>query len=722
MDPKAILKTRETFEAWHASTSPKERVYPNQLIAARRVLRAFVYHHNQALLWAEMQSGKTGTYQVIITFLLACGIVDHVYILCGSEERTLRKQAQADVITHNARFRGKIEVLFRGSLIHRLKKSSLLRLHRTLIVVDESHLDQTKDMVLPRALDAIGLDLSGSAECHAILRRYGAYILTVDATPYSEVCAKEHLHRDALLKKDTAGTIHKTVVRLLPGEEYVGVKKLLRSGHIKPGGYISENRKVFIDALKANPGKYAIVRVTRRSDEKEMRGICTDLGIPVLRYTGKHKDIAISKDDIITGRPSFTNKPSTTTVVMVKGCLRAGKRVPKTHLGFVWVCSKTPNTDVVLQGLLGRCCGYYPDGTTLPDVYISPVFLPGGEREAEMKRYLNSPYTCPSYATNVKEIKNTKDYDKTQTPAARIGGNSLFTRITAFRKETGTKGFPGGGRNAVAQDAITLLQTQTERVLSPIKGSLRSAQMEEIRAFIPTLRPTEVVVRCTTGGDQLKWATSLLSGSSLGETDTVQATNKNRKVALIAHPETTMVVFYTDAKGPMRASPLKTRFGKENGKSVFSPSKHPSPPPLEPEPKSPPSPPPKSPPPPPPPPNGVDGDPDIIIDDPSPDGVDGDPDIIIDDPSPNGVDGDPDVIIDDPSHNGVDGDPDVIIDDPPDIQPITSLWLWLLLALIGLLCIFAMYVHVNNQPPSKYLTLPVENAAHDPLPRWHTLV
>jgi hypothetical protein len=771
MDPKAILKTRETFGAWYASTSPKEPVFPNQLIAARRVLRAFVHHHNQALLWAKMQSGKTGTYQVIITFLLACAIVDHAYILCGSAERTLHKQVIHDVSTHNARFRRKIDVLFRGDL-DKHTEGTPLRLHRTLIVVDESHMDQTKHMTLPRALDAVGLDLSGSAECHAILQRYGAYILTVDATPYSEVCAMKHIDRDALREKDVSGSIHKTIIRLEPGEGYVGVKKLLRGGHIKSGGYISENREAFIRALKSIPGKYAIVRVTDDKgsknsvlkNEKTMREICADLGFPVLRYTGEHKDIAISADDSIPGRPSFADKPATTTVVMVKGCLRAGKRVPKSHLGLVWVCSKTPNTDTLLQGLLGRCCGYYTKDATLPDVYISPVFLAGGEREADLKRYF-STYTCPSHATNVNPIGTPKVYATTQTPAVFIGDiigdNSLHARIHAHRKETGTMGFPGG-RELHTRETISLIQANAERLLSSLARSLTPTQMEEIRAFIPTLCVRDVAIRST----QIEWASSVLSGALFGETAVkAERIQEGRKVALIAHPEKTMLVFYTHAGGHQRSIPLEKRFGKENGQSVFSPSEHPSPPPLEPyvdpktgpktkgktEGKTGPKTGPKtkgktegktgpktkgktgpkdrggdpdviiddpSP-------NGVNGDPDVIIDDPSPNGVNGDPGVIIDDPSPNGVDGDPGVIIDDPSPNGVDGDPDIIIDDPPNIQPVTtptSLWLWLLLALIGLLCIFAMYVHVNNQPPSKYLTLPVENAPHDPLPRWHTLV
>ena len=59
-----------------------------------------------------------------------------------------------------------------------------------------------------------------------------------------------------------------------------------------------------------------------------------------------------------------------TTVILLKDRLRAGKVVPKEHIGFVWEDATSSKTDTLVQGLLGRMCGYYDPGQYVPKIFL----------------------------------------------------------------------------------------------------------------------------------------------------------------------------------------------------------------------------------------------------------------------------------------------------------------------------------------------------------------
>jgi hypothetical protein len=96
------------------------------------------------------------------------------------------------------------------------------------------------------------------------------------------------------------------------------------------------------------------------------------------------------------------------TVVFVKGLCRMGTVVPKKHVSFVMeLSSEESNTDTILQGLLGRMCGYISSSSmpTQPaDIYIPKLITTSGEIE----RYIQFTETMesssiPHSAMNVKK-------------------------------------------------------------------------------------------------------------------------------------------------------------------------------------------------------------------------------------------------------------------------------------------------------------------------------
>ena len=64
-------------------------------------------------------------------------------------------------------------------------------------------------------------------------------------------------------------------------------------------------------------------------------------------------------------------KPQKQTVVHICGKARMGQVLDKTHIGMVYEQSENPNTDTILQGLLGRMCGY--DKPQDIEIYISKL-------------------------------------------------------------------------------------------------------------------------------------------------------------------------------------------------------------------------------------------------------------------------------------------------------------------------------------------------------------
>ena len=111
-----------------------------------------------------------------------------------------------------------------------------------------------------------------------------------------------------------------------------------------------------------------------------MRRVCKMHSIPVLLYTGEKTQVTVTRAEqkryARAGYrlPCLEDAPPTTTLVIVRGRLRAGKVVPKKHVGFVWEGAAKSKTDALVQGLPGRMCGY-EFGATKPTLYVPPTGL-----------------------------------------------------------------------------------------------------------------------------------------------------------------------------------------------------------------------------------------------------------------------------------------------------------------------------------------------------------
>ena len=127
--------------------------------------------------------------------------------------------------------------------------------------------------------------------------------------------------------------------------------------------------------------------------------MCASSNWSAVRYDQGNKGELKSLKDLAT-------PPEVNTIVIIKELCRMGTVVPKQHISFVMETSTNPRTDTVLQGLLGRMCGY-PGGSfgycvsNDINIYISQQVLSHGDIDTYISLCQSMEMIVPSRATNV---------------------------------------------------------------------------------------------------------------------------------------------------------------------------------------------------------------------------------------------------------------------------------------------------------------------------------
>jgi hypothetical protein len=194
----------------------KRMFFPKQIEAGNEVIEHFEKGCHHVLLYSQMQAGKTGTYNWIIKQAFNKKLIKRCFVISGSNETILYQQACADLLKFQDFWDyNRCHVYFR-STFRKIKSFD-----NSLVVIDESHLDQTKKQQMDLLFTRLGLSLDGSADK---LRKQKIYIVSVSATPFSEFS-------DILHMKDSG---EKQIVYLHPDTKYRGVQYFYEKGLIKP--------------------------------------------------------------------------------------------------------------------------------------------------------------------------------------------------------------------------------------------------------------------------------------------------------------------------------------------------------------------------------------------------------------------------------------------------------------------------------------------------------
>lgn len=551
--------------------------FQNQILAAANIHAIFRDNTRRyALLMAQCQAGKTGAFQELIRLMLADGLVSRAYILCGSNETELRNQAHEDTKAANpqAYDSGIIQVIFRQDF-----NDATMDIANALVVVDESHMDQNQKQELDRFLGRHGLTMDGNPRT---LIAKNAFIVSVDATPYSELASLQHKE-----------SFEKHVEVLAPGDNYFGLPDFFYGGLITPTFDIESNRAEFASLVTNGGAKYSLIRFTTGKDAEKQEAaavaVFRSLRGKVCYYTAERTEIAITaaQKAALNLPLCLEDAPTVPTLVIIRGRLRAGKVVPKKHIAFVWEGAKISKTDSLVQGLPGRMCGY-EFGATKPLIFLPSSSLKRDEnkviKSSEIERAMMSfPVALPRMGTNLKKnhVAAATSNGKTQCPPFRMtweAGDNVFALITDQFNEENTH---GDSRATIQEACYNLLLKKLDEIASSPNYS--SEQKREILEQIIPAGAAATRIRNMHGASQIPYFTSLHEGYQNGTAASIGISQEEPLYFVItyrgyqaphANHRHIYVVFYTDATSGaapgIMSVDIKSRIPQTNGRSVFS--------------------------------------------------------------------------------------------------------------------------------------------------------
>ena len=529
--------------------------YSEQILAAKNIHAVFLEKRlRYAMLIARCQAGKTGAFQELMRLMLLNGDINRAYILCGSNETELRGQAHADTVAANpvAYASGMIKVIFRQDF-----KAACMDVTRALIVIDESHMDQTQKQELDQFLGRHGLSLDGEPKT---LIEKDAYMVSVDATPYSEL--------SALMHKESHP---KHVEQLQPGAGYYGVADYLYGGLMKPTYDISREGMKFKQMVRSAGNKYALMRLTsgKHALNQEAAAVAAyrQVGGTVLYFTVEKNDVEIA---------SLKHAPLVPTLIIIRGRLRAGKVVPKLHISFVWEGAKTSKTDSLIQGLVGRMCGY-EFGAQKPFIFVPQSALSVREdkvmKASEIERaIMEYPLALPTVGTNLKKghIASRASNGKTQCPPLRL----------TWDNEDGDWAPPTAEDGDIGTYCRAYLLAHEDRLL--IDTPYSDEQKAEIMGFLATAYPHTRTLQTGASSSLTKYFSAIIKAHEAKTACAEHVSEFPQMTFFItmdaivpnSNKRNLYVVFYTNATNGMTPSvmavDLKSRIPQTNGKSVFS--------------------------------------------------------------------------------------------------------------------------------------------------------
>ena len=364
---------------------------------------------NWVILLAQMQSGKTETFLFIACELFRFGIIKSIIIFSGNAETDLYMQLCDTITSAKSSFWRKYKrylddedtfEALQDNIIERkiiqvvwgTQKSSYCGpTENTLFIWEEAHFAQNRGQGPDKFLAKIGISADGDQN---ILQKKNNFVLTVSATPFSELSDNHHLFQT------------KKVVKMMPGQGYTGVKDIMEADRIKSWTDLRSGLNNALSVERTGK-KWGIIRVTDNSNA--VKEIILSNGWKYVEY-----DSSISLDErkkktcrepgyLAWESMNAKEAPTEDTVILIKGMCRMGKNIKKEHLLFVFETSKNPASDTILQGLLGRVCGY---GQNNVFVYLSAKVIKNGDIYRYVQLWENEGVKIiPRKANNLSEKK-----------------------------------------------------------------------------------------------------------------------------------------------------------------------------------------------------------------------------------------------------------------------------------------------------------------------------
>ena len=444
--------------------------------AADKIITSYQCGFRWSILIAQMQSGKTFTFLLVCSELIRVGLIESVIIFSGNTEIDLKEQLVKKVTGEDEEFfesyqdylediiqlnresrrkiirqiKEKITVIW-GTELNKFK----LKPEKTLFIWEEAHFAQNLNQCPDKFLTRVGISGNGDHEC---LEEKGNFVLTVSATPFSELSDNFHDHQD------------KKVVYLRPGTGYNSVKMIRDSGRLKGFTSVDDALPEALNKYHESP-KYALVRMSKTNEDKLIAIIQANHWDFVI-YDTLGKDEIGKKDKSIIEKgervwKNMKNAPEKDTVILLRGKCRMGKNLEKQHVLFVMETAKSSNTDTVLQSLLGRVCGY-STGSDKIDVYLHQKIVKSGEIDRYIKLVEGMDQSEEVRLIPRKARNLTGKRVETHSPIIPI-------RITRTNSSNDRKDILFDVYNAFIYDTARIINKNSEEKLQEVSGTFVDA-------------------------------------------------------------------------------------------------------------------------------------------------------------------------------------------------------------------------------------------------------
>lgn len=418
-------------------------VFDNQINAAKEIIYNFYTKQNRwCLLFAEMQSGKSGTFfsipyiisrNKVLTNKLGLdmwGSEANVYLLTGMNEKELIDQFETDIssftgmdikknIFHNSEMRKFLQKSEKDwtnddlSVINRMRKNSL-------ILIDESHYGSDKNQILNQFLIKV-LNISPNGDNTSLIKN-NIYVVSISATPMAEYINAK------------TSEFKKKIITLENAVGYYGVLEMFENNKIHPAYDLKCNTSIdnFIDRIIniCNTG-YILVRSTEKQKQKikERLGVRL-IDFAIIDYDQYNKSRILDNMGI---NDLLQNKPNKNTLIFLKGLLRAGKRVDTKNVIMIHDTAES-KVDTTVQSLLGRCCGYNKNSNIL--IYCDR------ESALKYKNWVESDYDLrlvPNKSKNIKGSNKVKIQTAHKPILFDVSENKLILELMGKRKKGKTE-------------------------------------------------------------------------------------------------------------------------------------------------------------------------------------------------------------------------------------------------------------------------------------------
>jgi hypothetical protein len=410
-----------------------------QILAGLKTLDYYNLNMRYVLLTAQMQSGKTSTYYFVAAEMIRNGKINtgNVVIFCGNAEIKLRDQVEyhsfnkfvdyykvylnsylgysdTDIELLIFKIKEKIIVIWgselkkvkatkRGYVLEGKKRAEekFFPFNNNLFIWEESHFAQNKGMNCDTFLHTVNLSADGNTYC---MEEHDNYLLSISATPFSEI--SDNIHQNQF----------KGIVKLGVSDAYFGVEKMHKNKNLVP---YTDWKNCFENALieeLRNLPTFALFRGVEKETEQAVL-IAERLGWVCKFLDSSKSDDKHEKFDINEITPAkyveqTRTPPTRHTVIFLKQMCRMGQEIDKTNISFCMETTKTPNTDVILQGLMGRLCGYH--NFTSMRIFLHQNIMESGELE----RYIHYTHNeeientiIPNNSRNMLSNSNQKKYN-----------------------------------------------------------------------------------------------------------------------------------------------------------------------------------------------------------------------------------------------------------------------------------------------------------------------